>query len=256
MSIAARRLRWRARPTGLGALQQVEAAVEVREQLDARVSERARAAASSIASGTPSSRRHSSAIGGEAPRRLAEARAPAERARSSKSRVAGAASTSSRSPLAGSASGPSTRSCLAVDAERLAARREHAERGARVEERRGRARARRARTCSQLSSTRSAGCVAEAEDERLERREAELTGHLGADVVARRDRRELAAVDAGPADAASSRAQTSTASRVFPIPPGPDDGHEPARGDELGEPRALLLAPEERRDRRHGDNVP
>ena len=215
------------------------------------MSERARAAASSIASGTPSSRRHSSATRGDARPAVAASRAPAARARSSKRRVAGAPCDVGRVGARGQRE--------RTEHEQRARRRRRAARGwspagaargaaarsSRAEPRR------RAEHVLAVVEHEQRGRVAEAEDERVERREAELAGDLGADVVARRDlrrarRRRTPAGQGGEL----ARADLLDEARLAHAA-GPDDRHEAPARHPFAELLALRLASEEMGESRH-----
>ena len=241
--------RWRARPTGSARCSRSKRRSRCASS-SPLVSERARAAASSIASGTPSSRRQSSAIAANSAARrrgarTGRARALVEEARRGRGLDVGAVAARRQRER------PEHEQRLAVDAERLAARREHAQRRQLASRSSRQSAAAAARTCSQLSSTRRAGCVAEAEHER-----ARATGSRAGRPPRRRSRRAARAPRAGSGGAGRRpRAELARADLLgeprLPDPARPDDGHEPVRPQRRGEPRALRFAPQELRDGRH-----
>ena len=185
----------------------------------------ARAAPSSIASGSPSSRRHSSAM---ASRSSSDGPTSSPCARSRNSRTAGL----SRSGPDGSGSGAQLVHVLADDAEPLAAGRQDQQARRRVDQRLHHAAPARpapTRRCPGRAAPTSRAATRPARPPGSAARGMHDAGRLGqrVDQPVRGDRGEIRPERRRPCPA--SRCAASSASRVLPTPPGPTSVTTPFR---------------------------
>jgi hypothetical protein len=143
---------------------------------------------------------------------------------------------------------------LAVEGERLAAGGEHVQGGGGGEQLAAQPGGHRQHVLAVVEHQQR-GLVAEAEQQRVEGRKAELARHRRGDLAPRRERRQLAAAHAAREAGRVVPTPLGDEPRL-PDPAGPHHRHQAPCGDALAEPRALGVAPEERRDRGHAGILP